>query len=140
MGMFYNNPRDLTPNQVIYLEDYCKKSKDFPEEFKTIPEHHYVYEWDDGGFIDYTIEDDSGIDYKGQHVEDKCFYIWCLFSKKNTLKKYKHIVKIAKENYKCNNIRFSTFRKKDAWIKRLEQAGIKIEEEQTIFKCNLEDI
>jgi hypothetical protein len=139
MGMFYNNPRDLTPNQVIYLEDYCKKSKDYPEEFKSIPEHHYVYEWSDGGFIDYTIEDNSGVDYKGEYIKDKSFYIWCLYSKKNTLQRCKDIVRIAKKDYECNNIRFSTFRKKDAWIRRLSQAGIKIEEEQTIFKCNLED-
>ena len=139
MGTFYENPRDLTPNQALYLDDYCKKSKDFPEEFKDIPDFHYVYEWKDGGFIDYTIEDNSGFDYKGDYINDKCFYIWCLFSKENAINRYKEIVKIAKEDYKCNNIRFSTLRNQDVWIKRLKKAGIKLVIEQTIFKCNLEE-
>tara|TARA_Y100000593_G_C4249504_1_gene306404 strand:+ start:279 stop:698 length:420 start_codon:yes stop_codon:yes gene_type:complete len=137
MDNFYTNPRELTPNQVIYLEDYCKKSKDFPEEFKSVPEEHYVYEWEDGSFLDFTIQDNSGFDYKGDYIEDKCFYIWCLFSKKNSVKKYKKIEKLAKEKYKCNNIRFSTFRKKDAWIKLIEKVGGKLEEEQIVFKLSL---
>ena len=139
MSSFYTNPRELTPNQSIYVDDYCKKSKDFPEEFKSIPDFHYVYEWEDGSFIDYTIQDNSGINYEGKYVEDKSFYIWSLYSKRNTGAKYKQIVDIAKDEYNCNNIRFSTLRNQDAWIKNLKRAGIEIIPEQTIFKCELKE-
>ena len=139
MGMLYSNPRELTPNQAIYVDDYCKKSKDFPEEFSEIPDFHYVYEWEDGGFVDYTVHDNSGFDYKGENVKDKSFYIWSLFSKKDTNKKFNQIVKMAKKQYNCDVIRFSTLRNQDAWIKNLEKAGIKVIPEQTIFKCELKE-
>ena len=138
-GILYNNPRDLTPNQSIYLDDYCKKSKDFPDEFKEIPDFHYVYEWSDGGFIDYTVQDNSGFNYKGEIIKDKAFYIWSLFSKKDTAKKFKEIIEMAKE-HKCNIIRFSTLRNQKAWVKNLKKVGIKIVPEQTIFKCEIEEI
>ena len=140
MGNFYTNPRELTPNQAKYIDEYCKKSKDFPEEFESIPDFHYVYEWEDGGFVDYVIEDMSGTNYQGKYVEDKSFYIWCLYSNKGTIKKYKEIAKMAKEIYKCNVIRFSTFRNQKAWIKRLKKAGINLVPEQTVFKCELKEI
>jgi len=140
LGKFYNNPRELTPNQIKYINDYCKKSKDYPEEFKEIPEFHYVYEWDDGAFVDYTVEDYSGVNYKGENIKDKSFYIWALFSRKDTVRKFNAIVDIAKNEYGCNAIRFSTLRNQKAWIKNLKKAGIKVTPEQTIFKCDLKEI
>ena len=137
MGTFYNNPRELTPNQVMYADDYCKKSKDFPKEFNELPDFHCVYEWEDGGFVDYTIYDTSGFNYKGEYIKDKAFYVWSFFSTKDTDSKFKKIVDMAKNQYNCDVIRFSTLRNQDAWIKNLKKSGINIVPEQTIFKYEL---
>ena len=139
MGNLYSNPRELTPNQAMYVDDYCKKSKDFPKEFREIPDFHYVYEWEDGGFVDYTVQDNSGFDYKGDAIKDKSFYIWSLFSIKDTKKKFMQVLNMAKNQYNCDVIRFSTLRNQGAWIKNLEKAGIKVVPEQTIFKCKLKE-
>ena len=65
-GIYYYNPRTLTPNQKRWKDRYLKLSTDEPEAFEDIPdEYHIVYEWENG-WLDYSTTDE--------------FFVWSLYS------------------------------------------------------------
>tara|TARA_Y100000593_G_C4125858_1_gene244924 strand:+ start:89 stop:580 length:492 start_codon:yes stop_codon:yes gene_type:complete len=66
-GIYYYNPRTLTPNQEKWKDRYLKLSTDEPEAFEEIPEeYHIVYEWENG-WLDYSTYPDE-------------FFVWSLYS------------------------------------------------------------
>ena len=123
MGQLYKNPRELTPNQEKYKKFYCRKSGDSVREFEEIPEQHHVYEWSDGAFVDYVIFDRNAIGIEDIVIK-RTMNIYCFFSLKDTVKKFREIYKVAKA-FKCDTVQFTTWRNRDAFSRILDKMGSK---------------
>ena len=120
IGKLYDNPQELTPVQYKYAEEYMKKSGDSWEEYKDIPvENHFVFEWDDG-WVDYRIYDEVLFDLKGKRQYKRIFWIYSLFAKSNSIKRFKDIEAVARDKYDCHVVRFQTLRNDKAWERALK--------------------
>jgi len=135
LGKIYKNPKDLTPLQYKYADEYMLKSGDSWEEFKSTPKEHTVFEWEDG-WVDYTTTKEVLFDFEGKRIKKDIFWIYTIFSKGNTLKKFRDIQKVARDKYKCDVVRFSTLRSKGAWERELRI--FKPKAIQTVFEMEIE--
>ena len=115
----YEDPQELTPNQVKWKDRYLKLSGDPDDTFdEVLEEYHEVFEWEDG-WCDYTVEGDV-------------LWIWTLYSHrdddKDGLSEGKGgdamniAVRIAKA-YKCKYIDFDTHRDTGLWISGTKKHG-----------------
>ena len=131
----YEDPQELTPNQVKWKDRYLKLSGDPDDTFdEVLEEYHEVFEWEDG-WCDYTVEGDV-------------LWIWTLYShndgQEDGLKKGKGgeamevAVKIANDNG-CKYIDFDTHRTTKEWETSTKKHGkleVKSRELRVVLKKN----
>jgi len=107
------NPRELTPNQIKWVDRYTLKSEDDEEFLEPPNDYHEVCEWDNG-WIDYT-------------VDEEIFWIWTMYSNKpdtnlGYVEAFKIAVDLAKKK-ECNAIEWDTSRPVKAWQRLAKNIG-----------------
>ena len=54
-------------------------------------------------------------DLKGKRQYKRIFWIYSLFAKSNSIKRFKDIEAVARDKYDCHVVRFQTLRNDKAW-------------------------